>query len=75
MISQSLLLVLAVFIPSLALAQESNATGSGIYGGGELPAGEWFGVTPYICAEGRMLDAVKRLLVSYHLDGSVIAKR
>jgi hypothetical protein len=52
MISQSLLLVLACFSTRLALAQESNSTGSGIYGGGELPAGEWFGVTPFICAEG-----------------------
>jgi hypothetical protein len=47
-----LLLVVAAVSTRLALAQESNSTGSGIYGGGELLAGEWFGVTPFICAEG-----------------------
>jgi hypothetical protein len=52
MIPQSLFLVLACFSTRLALAQEANSTGSGIYGGADLPAGEWFGVTPFICAEG-----------------------
>jgi hypothetical protein len=52
MIPQSLLLVLAVFIPSLALSQESNSTGPGIFGGEDLPAMEWDGLTPYICSLG-----------------------
>jgi hypothetical protein len=52
MIPQSLFLVLAVFIPSLALAQESNSTGPGIFGGDDLSAIEWDGLTPYICSEG-----------------------